>query len=527
MKLTFYLFNETVTDFDDALVHEKFDGDHPFEEIAVNDGLPFEAKAYFQQNRETAPKWLGFIAPHCQLNQHEIKNTTNSFLLLLKTSGRIFAVTAGYGFTAINRSRLETGFGLRLTLNAIDPKKIKSVDARRIDTTTKQKRVLMNNDSPLYDFEFDLDEDLLNLISGQPRDDTLASKLAGSDSLSLTGEFTFPQLGEKCDALLAEFQKTDYKEHFGFIDHLRLVKDPALLAELDAKLLDALEARSDDGLMLAYPEIDNWGQIEQFRVSCGHQAKFVQEVNLAEIYAFLDEHGLQNVDPQKIGIIGLDHDNHAVTKRFTLHEYCVFETEHKGRLFLLSLRKWFELAKDYVEEVNAAMDAVDEIDKDGFLPAMQPGEREEDYNERAANGNNELICLDQHNFQLPGHSKIEVCDLLSEKSEFICVKKYNESQTLSHLFSQGFVSLTLLNDHPEYRQFTREQCPANWDLPFNEGEVRKDEITYIFAIAKKHDQPLARSLPFFSKVNLRHTRKAIERLGYKMQIYRIRIEDSD
>ena len=59
MKMTFYLFNESVKQFDQAIVKDKFSGDESFEEVEFKNVLTFEAKLYLQRNRSTTPKWLG------------------------------------------------------------------------------------------------------------------------------------------------------------------------------------------------------------------------------------------------------------------------------------------------------------------------------------------------------------------------------------------------------------------------------------------------------------------------------------
>jgi len=108
MKLTFYLFKPGVTDFSKALKQSKLTGQAPFEEVDLKN-VNFNGKAYFQRAKDSAPSLVSICAgllPHLH-NPDRIRNSTNSFLLLLKVSGRVFAVTTGFGFTAINRDELE------------------------------------------------------------------------------------------------------------------------------------------------------------------------------------------------------------------------------------------------------------------------------------------------------------------------------------------------------------------------------------------------------------------------------------
>lgn len=524
MKLTFYLFNESVDNFDDALDLTKLEGEDSFREISLADDVPFEAKAYFQQNRRTQPKWLDFIKDYVEINDEEVFNTTNSFLLLIKSENRIFAISQGFGFTALNRKKLERGFGLRVVLNEINPQKIKSVDARNIDTTTKQKKVYINKNSPLYEFDFDFDADLINILSGQPGDEALARKLAGSDSLSLTADIEFSNLGEKCSQLLNSFNKEIYRQNFPFIDYLRIVKDEELVSQLEEVLKTNINNRSHEKLMLAYPEIPDFEQIDNFKIWSGHENDYVEDVDLAKLYGFLDKFEL-GCDTENIHLIGLNSNEQAVTKKFSLHDFIVFETTFSGTRYLLSLNQWFELADDYVERINQELTTIPET-ASGFLPALHYGSREDTYNSSVVEGRTDIVLLDKHNFQVEGEgqSKVEVCDLLTQNKEFICVKKYNGSSTLSHLFNQGFVSATLLNDEPPYRLFIINECPDGFlDPTISETSLDKENITFVFAIATDTPGPVKDNLPFFSKVNLAKTNKAIKRMGFAVRICKIEI----
>jgi len=526
MKLTFYLFKESVTEFEQAIASTRFSGDDAFQKLQPKRDLPFECRAYFQRNRRTKPKWLGFIQEHFDIEPDGIYNVTNSFLLLLKVQGRIFAVTKGFGFNAIDRNQLERGFGLRVALNEIDPRKIKGIDVRKIDTTTKQKRVFLNRNSPLYDFDLDIEEDLLYLISGHPGDGDLARKLVGTDSLSLTGDIEFDDIGQKCQMLLDAFQREDYKEHFGFIDHLRLVKDKEVKRALDASLRQAMRQRRTEKLMLAYPEMDNLNQVDQFKLMYKRKKTYCEEVDIEAVYNFLSRHSFLEVDPKAFGIVGLNNNGEALTKKYSLHDYVVFETTYRARRYVLTLGNWFELDASYVEQVDHEIAAIEVITDADYLPPVRKGQREDEYNVMAA-AQTGFLLLDKKNYPAGGHSKIEVSDLLSPNKELICVKKYNGSSTLSHLFSQGYVSATLLVDEREYREFIASQCPPDWPPLFDVDNPSKEEITFVFAIASESPGDFTEVLPFFSKVNLRHARKSIERLGFKVKLFKIRYQEEE
>jgi uncharacterized protein (TIGR04141 family) len=117
----------------------------------------------------------------------------------------------------------------------------------------------------------------------------------------------------------------------------------------------------------------------------------------------------------------------------------------------------------------------------------------------------------------------------------IHVKRKLSSSSLSHLFSQGFVSADLLVTSKEYRlacvekidDAAAERMPgdASYRSQFNfiqAGAVEPSEIEVVYAIvAKWKGKSLVEALPFFSKVNLRRVGKDLRRMGYKVAHLRI------
>jgi uncharacterized protein (TIGR04141 family) len=518
MRLTLYMLDETVTDFEQALRPPKAGGDDAFEEIPLRAGLPFEARAYLQAEHATKPKWMASVEKYLELDDPDrLRNVSNSLLIVLKAAGRFFAVSYGYGFMGLERKRIEQGFGLRTTLNGLDPAKIKSLDVRNIDLVTRQRRTSVNYDSGLEDFEINFDQDIVQVAAGQPRQDVPGTKLQGADALSWTGDASFTELGETCTRLHAVWSKKTYEQAFPFFDHLREVRDDELVKALDENLAEAIARRQTDRLTLAYPEMSNWDRAEGFKIYQGHRRTVSDEIELTAVYAFCDQLASTDVDPRKVHILALDGDDQPVGPAQTLYEYAVFETQLKSKTYILTLSKWYTVAPSYLAEVN---DGVGRIATPcGLtLPPIWNGEKEGHYNERCAKADPSLLLLDKKLVHVEGHSRVEACDLLSSAGHFVNVKRQTQSATLSHLFAQGSVSLQLLHQHPKYRAALLKQLPATgWSLPFTEDAIAdRKAITCVYAVSSKSGKDLCSVLPFFSKVNLRNHKAFIENMGYNV-----------
>ncbi|MCU4804550.1 TIGR04141 family sporadically distributed protein [Bacillus cereus] len=537
MKLSYYFFNEHATNFNDLILPNKVNEDNNYFELQPrNEQLDFECKVYIQKNRTKEPKWINFLETDIEIpNKDEIKNTVNSFVILIKVlkdeNPYFFAITGGFGFTAISRNNLESNFGLKVALNTINSNELKAFDVRNIDLKTKQKRVHINRGSELGEFDLNFEQDLINLVSGKSKDGDVGTSVRGStSSLSLNSTVTFSQLGEKCSQLLDLFLSDDYKENFSFIDNIKIVKDPETLTELQNKLFDCLRNRETHHISLAYPDMIEYEKCTNYKIKLARKNIETEEVALHNIYSLLDKDGVifNSVDQIKnIKIIGFDASGEPVTSPVSLNHFIIFQTELEGDTYIYSLNNWYKIDSDYFEQIHNSIMAIPIIEDENFLTAIRYKEREEHYNDRQ--NVDYFLCLDQANFQIPNSkSKIEVCDLLSRDKHFVCVKKDTRSATLSHLFAQGSVSMQLLRESSEYRnslvakaeQKFPEESYSEQDFPYN-------ECTLVYAISTTRPQDIRDILPFFSKVNLLHHVNLIKRLGIKVALYKIPVLDED
>jgi len=72
---------------------------------------------------------------------NNIKNNANSFLFFVKVENRVFAYTMGYAYHALNKSKIEYDFGLKVTLNEIDHTNTRGIDAKKLSANAHSKRI--------------------------------------------------------------------------------------------------------------------------------------------------------------------------------------------------------------------------------------------------------------------------------------------------------------------------------------------------------------------------------------------------
>jgi uncharacterized protein (TIGR04141 family) len=208
----------------------------------------------------------------------------------------------------------------------------------------------------------------------------------------------------------------------------------------------------------------------------------------------------------------------APTRKFSVYDAIVFEVSRGQKLFVLTRGDWFEVDEQHVDRVQGYIAGIPESDI--VVPPAMRGEREGPYNTRASNESGGLLALlDKQMIQYGGrHSKIELCDLLSNSREFLHVKISTQSSLLSHLFNQGVVSAQLLR-HQDFRTAAKQKCPASHASLLDLVEPAECSVT--FGIITTAGSSLADALPFFSKQSLANAANVLRGIGYQVKLRKI------
>ena len=456
MKLTIYLLRETVTDLGRSIL-DRHTASGSYVEIEPAAVLPFPCRAWLQQNKTKSPPWLQWLSAGFDFSDLEIHNTSNSVVLALEAAGRRFVVTFGYGFGAIDRSIVETDFGLRLTLNAVDPQALDTLNTRTLDRVTKQTRTHLNVGRPVHEFGIDPDLDWLRSVRGKTSDDEIAGRVEGADSVGINWSGGLSGLGNCCGRLLELYESEIYKSSFEFVDHVRPLRTTeTMISALDQRVLELLDQRNTSRLAIAHPDPPA-SDVEAFKIWRGHVKREVDELDLDVVLDFLDEcrtNRQERPDIRKIWVLAIDSEGQPRSDRTSLWKYMVAQIEHEDNTYVLSLGQWFRADADYLHSLQTKAAAV--LDVTGEL------------NQQLAEDRGWLL-LDRKLFFLGGaHNKVECADLLAPDRDFIHVKLMKSSATLSHLFAQGTVSARLFRAEPEYRQRVATQFFGKYGTDFGE-----------------------------------------------------------
>jgi len=407
-----------------------------------------------------------------------------------------------------------------VTLNAVNPARLRSVQARNVDPTTVSKQLVVNQDSTLSVFDVDFYQDLLSKMEGVPGEAILGKRVAGADACYLTADTSMPELARQCKQLLKYSGSRRYAEAFSFVDQVRPVREDDVLAALESRLGAVLAAGDTAGLGFALPDVAGYDRIEAYRATRGHWARAFEELDPRQILEAYNEDHPDADDQAQLQITALDGDGDPVC-HFTLRQCAVFEVAWNKQRYVLTLNKWYRVDVKYAARVDDLVARLPVIKSPGFLPTIRAGTAEGAYNEAAANSK-KMALMDKQNVRPAGPtSAVEVCDLFSKKGEFIHVKRHTRSATLSHLLAQGTVSAKLFLDDQGYRQTFRDTLPPSFRGLVVPGRVDPGKHTVVYAITAPPATKIPNGLPFFTKVNLLFHCREIQRMGMAVKVHHI------
>lgn len=434
---------------------------------------------------------------------------------------RTFLLSFGTGWHNIDSAKVESDFGLKVALNLLDPHSIRSIDRTSLDAQPRQLREQSGRATELQYFGIDIERDLLRAVTGKPKETTFGTQVSGLSALKLTMGLDLAGIPELMSKLLSAFNSSEYKNGpFAWIDHIGQVRDPIVNEQLDKELLEKINERELDKIWLSIPEIVDWSLVAGFRYFMGKKHPRVHDVRVPD---FLETFKTETISKEKLlsrKIYCVDADDNQILNR-PAYNYLYAEIPKEDHVFLLNNGNWYKVQDDYVEDVNRSFDGIQKYDK--HLPVYDD-DNESAYNSRVAETEpQEYALLDKDLTKVPGMaSSIEICDLYRKVKEFIHVKRYGGSGVLSHLFNQGLVSGELFQMSSDYREIVNQKLPSDHKFGNSGHGSKPEKFRVVYAIVSESPEPL--SLPFFSKVSLKHCASRLQAMGFGVQLAKIDVD---
>lgn len=119
-QISVYLLRDDVGSIEEALRDP--DSVTPFD---LNSASGFDGRLFVLPSDSRAPSWLAFLAAITDGELPAYENRHVSAVLILRRSGRLFALTFGFGRFLLDPDAIEPDFGLKVAAGLVDPDQIK------------------------------------------------------------------------------------------------------------------------------------------------------------------------------------------------------------------------------------------------------------------------------------------------------------------------------------------------------------------------------------------------------------------
>lgn len=498
--------------------------DHTLE--AVTDyctNLPDNAQMYIANNPGREPWWQSYWGLTRNLQQ-----MYKGALVFLPINERWIVLTFGATYHQLKDICFEYDFGLRTTLNAVNPEKIRSADTLQPESSKRQKTQLPNASTLTY-FDIAHSESIIKRLTGVVRDEyqDIFRNISGSNSLRVSTSYSAEQITELCEDLISIYDRENYIAEFPDIQNIVPVKDPVTISDLNTKLLELFEGESVN-VVLAIPEVyDDSDTATIVFKGAGRSNLTFENVSIGGYRSYIISRGLSlvdiDIDKLRTHQMHIVDDNGVTKKSYTIYKSLLCDCEIGGVTYHLCEGEWYLINSNYINSLGNEINPC--ILRDySLLPSCPPGTKEAEYNTSVSISNESVICLDRCDISPQGYSQIEPCDLITinnDTIELIHIKMSTRSASLSHLFNQGVNSLELLISEEESRskllRLLNDSTLLYSDL------INQKKFHVVFGIVTKkfetnRDNP-SKNLPIFSRISLSRAIKAIELMQSKCFVY--------
>jgi len=470
------------------------------------------------------PTWKDFVGQYTEKPLQFIPTQSSSAVLFVQASGRLFALTFGYGRSLLEPDAVEPMFGLKVVVNRVDPDKLRSLDVKTFQATTFQVRQQAAGVTPLDTFGLNVRRDILNAVAGKPTGDELGTSLAGRDSLTTSIDLKKGDLILLCERCLAAFSDDKYKDRFGWIDTLRPVRDSKLTESLDTAVANALKSGQINGIDLVMPDILDPERITGFKyVGLDERHELHTDLDIEDFLDMIEDKSLiTSTWLKKKSVRYYAEDDSSAINEWSVYKCLAAQLALPGnsKQFVLSTSQWFEVEPSYVKQIDDAVSDRSFIPfPDIYFPeCCDASMAEEDYNAFTSDYL-QAHCQDRQLVYLGGHrDKIEPCDILTIDGKLIHVKRKTRSSSLSHLFAQARVSADLLRREKSFNEKWVKQLKAAKAASFAKSlkwPCKPENHDVILAVLAGNPEELPEKLPFFARMELVTLAQGLNDAGFR------------
>lgn len=471
---------------------------------------------YYKESKIIEPKWVKSFF-NTSINAFKQSNSRAVFIVNIEGCKNYFAITFGQGLYLLNDSAIEEKFGLRVLLNSVQHDRLKLVTKQTLDGNHNLSTMQLPLASDIYEFNIDTETDLVKRMKGKSVGGIFSDKLInGGDSLIFTSQYNVSNIDDLVSEVYKLYRQDNYKEHFEFIENIKLVKKNDEIEKLD-QILEEKIANNEVELSFMFPG-ENVESVYTYKIG-SKKSEISLDIDYDDYIKYLDINSktltLDNLKHDKVYYdVDGSNDFHFFK---TMYNCCIAEFKDNKHHYCLISGKWYDIKEDFYNAVERYYDKEVEVEKEiQFIPCNW--RTEDEYNEQLTIHLKDAVEMHKKTIKTEYQSSpVEVADVFF-KNSYIHVKQDTSSSKLSHLFSQGFVSASLLMQRNFQEAILKEYNEETIKKSIVDFDTSNNKIVYAIISNQKQEKP---KIPFFSKITLKHYHYQLKNWGYKVTIRNI------
>lgn len=493
---------------------------------------------YYKISRSAKPDWLDtFFRGRLQCSDKFRVASAAGVLLITRRCGgvnRVFAITFGSGRYILCDGVTEERFGLKIALNSIQYKSLRSIDFNKMDGVPSIVRNQVSRLSGIEDFNINTQANLLKSITGnlpENQQNEIGTSMTGADSLTLNTIVNVDTILPKLTQLYSLYISDSYKQHFGWVDNISAIGEHSLISRLENELFAKINNREIENIWLAIPTLVDWADIGYFKYS-GRGGNLHDNVSLESALEELieDNNDIKSVDFKKCTVKAYDREGTRKIKEWPLYKCLYGELLLDGKQYVLNEGGWYLVDTNYYTAVERLYNGMERSNivfpkwRPRTVDGKEKFELEKDYNKRLADSD-EMFCNMDRDLVYPqgDQDRIEFCDVYSKARQIIHVKRNGGSELIGHLLNQGMVSANLLLTDELRNKLNskfRDSHRDAWCVPTNRRDFEASNYSIVFGIMSTEEGDSLK-IPFFSKVVLKEVVTDLRNFGFKVYLNKI------
>ena len=413
VNLTIFLVKEHIHEFENCL---KSADSLSSSKLKAQFGL--DGTIYYCDSSKKFPRWKSYLDELSEETIDITENASNKAVMLLCVRDRIMAVVFGYGRSFLKEECLERNFGLKVSLNTIDPNRMRSINAATIEdmvvTTQRQASYSTTQD----EFGLNVTNDIMKRLTGEPYDPIYGNHISGKDSLVVSVHMEMTDLKEQLELYYDAYNGSRYKEiGFEWVDNVAEIRDSVQSEALDFELANAIEKREVDHLHIAPTETTNWDRIIGFCYSgIGKKLDEAENYNLdLDLTEYIEKikagtNILSKLHRDKLYAMNSDGTPFVIC---SIYAALVFQIKCDEKNYILCSGTWYYVESSFFNQVNSFINTRIPLSNVN-LPDCPSDKDEGAYNEMVAESNPDFCLMGRKLIAVEnGPKKIEACDIFT------------------------------------------------------------------------------------------------------------------